>query len=221
MQLLKSQIVFDDAIYPRGQFDAEWVRRLKQARAAGDSLPPVEVWKSANGYVLVDGKHRLEAEPAEEVTVKVLRFESALEAMLYAVRVNARHGKPLSPYDVTVCIARLTDLACEEDAIQEALALTAERFDKIVTERMATLRGHRQALKRSVRHLAGTELPDDFDRVHCRLQGMPPAYFCEQLILLLEGDLIDETHEKTNEALNRLFQVLSHYLNRRAERGTP
>jgi Protein of unknown function (DUF3102)/ParB-like nuclease domain len=88
-----SDIIFNRDLYPRLQFDLEYVREL-----AGrlDLLPPIEVNQH---NVLIDGRYRLEAHKAcgmRRIRVVVTEVADAREHLCLSIKRNSRHGVPLT-----------------------------------------------------------------------------------------------------------------------------
>lgn len=89
------EVIFDEADYPRQQFDQETVNRYRQAL---DKLPPIEI--THEGF-LIDGYHRLiahriEQKPTIQATIETLDKNLVLWE---SVKRNARHGFQLAQKD--------------------------------------------------------------------------------------------------------------------------
>lgn len=105
VELKKIQVV--ESLYPRSSVSYQHVLRLKDAIVAGAKLPPIIVDQK---FRLIDGRHRLEAYSMLEiptVTVEVRRVKDDAEFLTLAAQLNATHGRPLSPYEITEVTRRL------------------------------------------------------------------------------------------------------------------
>jgi hypothetical protein len=80
--------------------DPEVVDRYVVAVKAGEKFPPIVVYKSGSGFVIIDGNHRDEAHlraKAEAITVYEVAEDTLPELIeLLTVEANIKHGLPTS-----------------------------------------------------------------------------------------------------------------------------
>lgn len=104
-------IIFDRKLYPRSEFDLEYVREL--AEVVGD-LPPIEINQH---NVLIDGRYRLEAHKArglKRIRVTMTEVPNDLEHKRLAARRNSSWGLRLSNEQVQEAEKRLAELKARE-----------------------------------------------------------------------------------------------------------
>src|SRR5215204_5561061 len=100
-----SSIVRSDALMAREGLDADIVAAYGHACATGEALPPVDVFRDAEGALwLADGWHRCAAlEALGRPTVEAIVHEGEVaDAMLFAAGANTRHGLPRKPGDAVL-----------------------------------------------------------------------------------------------------------------------
>lgn len=89
-----SSIIVDEKIQQREQLNEEYIVEISKEIADGTVLPPLDVYNIDGDLRLADGFHRLKAliENGEH-TVEINIFEGTeRDAILHAIRVNAKHG---------------------------------------------------------------------------------------------------------------------------------
>lgn len=210
--------IHDEEVYPRGAVDATTVRRLAKAMAAGEEIPYPILW--AGKDIIVDGVHRIEAArrvlgDGGTIEVEWREYKNKAAALLAAAEINSRHGRPMSPSDVTLCIQRLEAFAAKPEDIQRCLCLTEEGLAKIIAERTATYRGKPVALKFVMKHLAGTKLTREQAEANKHAWGHGPGHHASQLLNLLEASAIEWDNEKLVAKLCALRDALVDALKRR------
>ena len=88
-----SEIIIDENIYPRKNFDPETVARYREALSADATLPPLVVMPDGR---LLDGRHRYEAYKQAGVEEVEVIIEEPGDPDARAVELNLRHGRPLT-----------------------------------------------------------------------------------------------------------------------------
>jgi len=191
-----AELVLDWSLYPRQEVDGMQVGRLVEAIQAGESLPPMVV--DEKSLRVVDGFHRLHAyqrAKAEKVRVNLRSYANDPEMFLEAVRLNARHGVPLSPQDQARTLILADHLEITREAVASALAVRLTRLEAIVRRKLGNVRGRGPIyLKPAVRHYAGGEVPGAVADANENLGGNTGAFYVRQLLLLIRsgGLLIDD-----------------------------
>jgi len=207
-----SELVLDFDLYPRAQVDSTHVRHLKDAIEAGETLP--RIIADAKSKRLVDGVHRYKAYVAvlgleAELEIEVRSYKSDGELFADAVRLNARHGRGLSPYDRVRCINQGEMIGLTVDQISGALGLTVERVSEIRLGRSATTAdGKNVTLKSTARHLSGRKVTKKQVKANEKAGGMNAAFYVNQVINLIEGDLIDWENDYLAQQFAELKRVV-------------
>lgn len=208
-----SELVLDYRVYPRAKIDAMNVSKLRAALEAGESLPPILVDK--NSLRVVDGFHRISAMEAlwgadYETVISVKPYESDVELFKDAVRLNAAHGRSLTPYDHArvLLVGERAGIALAE--LAACLSITVERASNLAARKITVIEvtGERTPLKQTVRHLAGRTLTARQAAAIPRLGGMNQAFYVNQLIDLIESDLLDTGDAGLLERLAHLRLLL-------------
>lgn len=104
VEILIRNIKTDPEYYPRFQPDQERIKEFVEAMECGEYFPPVKVAKGEGKgvYILLDGKHRLEAKKLRgETKTPVNIFPVKKEHWLMsAARFNSKSSKPLHPDEI-------------------------------------------------------------------------------------------------------------------------
>lgn len=216
MKLVKmklSEIVLDFELYPRTQVDSTQVRHLKDAIEAGENLPPMIIdGKSKRG---VDGFHRHKAYmsvlgPDAEIEVELRSYKNDAELFSDAMQLNARHGNTLSPYDRVRCINRAEALGLTIDQVSGVLGLTVTRVEEIRLGRSAiSSDGVGITLKATARHLKGKKVTKKQIEANKKAGGMNAAFYVNQVINLIEGDLIDWEQDYIAQRFTELKRLMT------------
>jgi hypothetical protein len=104
VEILISSILIKPEYYPRFQTDPERIKEFVENMECGETFPPIKVAKDeATGfYVLLDGKHRIEAYKLRGVD-KILAFIFPVKKeywLMTAARFNSKSSKPLTPEEI-------------------------------------------------------------------------------------------------------------------------
>ena len=96
------ELIADPAVHPRTRIRQKTIRQYAASYKLGDTLPPVDVFKSPDGrHFLADGFHRYYgARAAGHADIAVELFEGDVrEATRFACGANARHAIPRTRED--------------------------------------------------------------------------------------------------------------------------
>ncbi|KKL28226.1 hypothetical protein LCGC14_2377240, partial [marine sediment metagenome] len=154
-----TELVLDWGLYPRTSLDTTNVRMIVQALEAGETMPPLIVDRTTKK--IVDGFHRYHAyltvlPDNGEVEVEFRDYESTGELFTESLRLNARHGRSLTPLDRANALQRGEEFGLTVEQISGALALTVERATALTKSRSATTpSGEPLMLKHTLKHLRG------------------------------------------------------------------
>jgi hypothetical protein len=205
-----NELVFDPEIYPRGSVNRDHVEVMRQAYHAGAKFPPFVIDETSRK--IIDGAHRREIyvfEDKTDVEVECIANHYANEGEMFldAMRLNAAHGLPLSPFDRARAAAKCRKFGLGAMAIAAALGMTPDKLRAIGEGRTATVavdrsptRDDRQhapqadeeiVLKRSVKHLRGRKISPTQAEAMKALSERNQADTVEELIVLLESGLLD------------------------------
>lgn len=189
-----TDIVIDEAIYPRSAVSEFNVNRLVAALKTNAVLPPITV--EGGTRRLVDGRHRYEAYRKEGLkTIEVIEKVYASEADLFAdaVRCNIGHGEPLDQYTVRNAIIRLTSYGYEREQISEVVRLPTEQIERIERGFAVTQDGKPVALKGGLSYLKGRTLDPQQMEVNKHYSGGKAVFYINQLCNLLENEMAPDT----------------------------
>jgi hypothetical protein len=208
-------LVLDYSLHPRHRLDDVTLRRLSSAVEAGKELPPVVADRSSRR--VTDGFHRvtiaLRRDENAEVPVEWVDYPNEQEMFLDAVRRNAEHGSPLSPYDFARVLLIADDYKIDAAAVAAALSVPIAALDRIKVSRVAfSSSGKPVAVKRSFRGLSGSHITEHQEQANRRASGWGAAFHAEQIVLLIDAGVVDWDDPRTREALDRLTTCLSQHL---------
>lgn len=121
--------------YPRVEPDESRIKEFTEAMEYGEHFPPIKVVKVNDGYILLDGLHRLKA--------RLLRGEEKIEAdilsiaeeywLLAAARFNSKSSKPLTSGELKeVIITTWQSGLRDTKKIGEEMGCTPRYVEKIV-----------------------------------------------------------------------------------------
>lgn len=222
---LASSLVEDLGLFPRNVIDDVHVRALAEAIRAGDVLPPIVVDRRTR--IVVDGIHRrraaIRAHGAGATVVVQWREYPDRESMLVdAARLNARHGKRLTPNEIVRVVTLADEMNISRTVIADALGLRVETLESLVRRIVAYDTGHRPTpVKPALRHLAGEQLTTEQVMANKQLGGYQARYLVRQLLVLLESNGIDWNDAVLVERLRTLWRLLSaHFADSADSAGT-
>ena len=211
--------IIDFGIYPRMETDTNHIRYLQIAHEGGAKLPPIVVDKKS--LRIVDGIHRTKMyrriDKNMEIEVIEKDYKSDVEMFADAIRLNAHHGRNLSPFDRTHCILRAEELGLTVEETAAALSMTVEAVGELKTDRVGKLKvaGKKPQeipIKRTISHMAGKHLTSRQVEANERLGGMNQGFYVNQLIELIESNLIDTANEQLCERLKVLSELLDDFV---------
>ena len=119
-----NKISQDQGVYPRFNTDFKRVDLFVELMEAGDRFPPVKITKNGDGYILLDGNHRLEARKRlgkEKIPADVFDIPRRLWR-LSAARFNGKSPMPLKSEEFKKVILN----AWEIDKIQDTYEIARE-----------------------------------------------------------------------------------------------
>lgn len=188
-----TEVVFDQAIYPRAELSQATVNRYAESLNAGDEFPPIVLEPDTNR--LLDGMHRWQAHKQalkDQIRVVWQEIPEGVPAKLYAASLSAKHGDRLSGDELKTIAREIAEANPEYDqkTIAKYCGMTQSTVSKWVsdiTERQRNVRKVRVLLLRelgwSTRQIAdGLKIP----------QQTVTRYINENILGRLTEDLIQE-----------------------------
>jgi len=135
------QLIADPAVHPRTRIRLGTIRQYAASYKEGDTLPPVDVFKSPDGrHFLADGFHRYYgARAAGHADIAVELFEGDVrEATRYACGANARHAVPRTREDKWFEVAAFL---CESE-LASATDVEIAKTCRVSRQMIAKVRPH-------------------------------------------------------------------------------
>lgn len=211
------ELVLDYSLYPRHDIDSFTVNRLADALEAGEQLPPVIVCSESKR--VIDGFHRVTVyhrlyrdEPGHPIDCDVKKYANDRERFADAWKLNARHGRALSNFDIATCIVKGRQFGMDEEMIVSVAAISAKKYKMLVENKLATVKGKDVAIKRTLHNYAGRELSMRIQGVNERAGGMQQRFYVNQVSDLVKNRAIDVDNVELVESLRMLASELSMFL---------
>lgn len=209
-------LLLDYNLYPRHRIDSTHVAGMVRALAAGELFPPIVADRTSRR--VIDGFHRIEAikrfsgEEAE-IDVEWHSYETEADMLEDAIRLNARHGNRLNPWDRARSVLLAEEMGLSIDRTAVALAMTVEAVGEFKLRKLAIAPDAKLLpIKGTIAYLAGKHLNSLQVQGNERAGGMRPLFYINQVMNLVNYSLIDESDERLMAALKALHRVLSEYL---------
>lgn len=213
IEMRAADLILDYNLYPRHKIDATHVLHIQAALRAGEALPPVVADRES--LRVIDGFNRITAnlkEFGEDATIEVeLRdYASEAEMVLDAMYMNSGHGDNLSPFDRVRCIMLAEEFKIGADDLARALRMPADDIADMRIKRTAKTRGGAVTpIKQGLGHLAGRKLTKKQEAGNESYGGLRPLFYVNQVVLILEQDLVDDTNARLLERLGELRDLLN------------
>jgi hypothetical protein len=209
------KIDFDERYSPRVEQDAATVNRYIDALRAGNTFPPIEVGRSGDRFVVIDGRHRIIAHKACNRTEIEALLSSDPVGMWFerAVDANIKNGLPLSSQDQARIVQRLRKQGYDIGRISRLLATPKEVFtvsaDQTSVRRIVPSTISSPVSKRRVvRDCAA-------DSSNTILKKVAFGDILAHLIDLFESDKVPES---LHSLVNRLYNAILSWAKRLKER---
>lgn len=215
-QVLVGELVLDYSVYPRNSVNYQHVARLSEALRAGATLPPVRA--CAKTKRVVDGFHRTSAAlkvngPTAVVEAEFVEYADEAAFFLDSVRLNSAHGLNLSAYDTAKCRQIAERIGAADDALAAALNLRVSKFDSVTQRHTAFAPdGTPAAIKRPLVHLAQKQLTTAQVQANQRAGGQPVAFYVNQMVNAIEGEIIDRSDVGLMSKLRDLHAKLGEFI---------
>lgn len=223
-------VVTDKELYPRDGWNFQTSYTYSQAMRAGAKFPPILVAMSNGKYLLVDGKHRIEAKKI----LKQLKIEAEVvigwsRKRIYeeAVKRNITHGKSLSIHERRQVGLRLRNWQYPPNKISELIQVPLDKLNTFIEQRLtnaitgetiAQVDGVRKQsapeqiiLKSGIRNVK--EFPtnltkEEIEEVHEGLYAGSQKSLLLQVIKLVKHNLLDKDDKKLQKLIVELKELL-------------
>jgi len=218
MSVLKiEEIVFDKSIYPRTNTWWGTSYRYSEMMKAGAKFPPIIVGKLDGKYILVDGKHRLEAYQKlgqKHVSCEVLTDLTKKELFVKAIELNVAHGQTLSSYDKVRIVEALKKMDYSMPQIAKIVQIPADKITQFVATRMTVNpAGEQMILKASLRHLSDKQVPvAEYQQTD--LSGRSQFQMVNQLIQIFKYEQLARVDKDFIETVETLYKLIGEFLER-------
>lgn len=207
-------VVFDEKLYPRVRYDWAVMYKYAQAMKSGAKFPPITVMKRGKEYVLIDGRHRLEAfKKLKEVSipVEVVRAKDEKHFFIETVKRNIAHGLDFSSEDRTKIIHKLREFKVEWEDISKIVLIPVSQIRSFTAKRTAyDTRGKPIYLKAAMRHLAGQKGLDRevVEAASVNLSVMSQLALLKQFKNLLDTGMFNLQNAKIVELLKEIKRAI-------------
>jgi ParB-like chromosome segregation protein Spo0J len=220
MRIKIEQVIVDNELYPRNQMDWLTAYRYADAIQAGATFPPLVVGKKAHAFVLIDGRHRLDAYKRNDAKVVpcIVSRVPEREFLLEAIRLNAVNGRPLSVQERVQSAARLKAGGYSPAQISKALFISLASLERLMVDRVLSpprVKGG-LALVRKAAVPTGARLGSDEEQKP--LAAASVLAILQQATLVFERRWVDLGDEVIAEQVNKLARAL--YAARRSPKRT-
>jgi len=200
-------------LYPRNNYNWQTAYDYQVSMKAGANFPPVVVTIQKGKFMLVDGKHRLEAlkkNKETHVEAEILKPMSDKQIYIEAIKRNITHGRIFSPQEKADICVRLKDLKISTAMIAKIVNIPASKIQGFVADRISfTTQGEAFAVKKPLRHLSGKTVKSDTPLVQIPFQGNSQVGIIDELTALIEENLIDFKDKVVIARLKYLKKILN------------
>jgi len=210
----RRDIIFDEELYPRNQHFWQTAYAYSESMKLGNKFPLVVVAKlsNSNAFVLVDGKHRLEAYKilkVKRIKVEVLLGLSKNQIYEEAIRRNTNHGQRFSIQEKLSIAVKLRYLHYSTAKISQLVQVSPTKLKSLLSDRLVnSITGEDIVLKADVKHLSGSHYDGDIETVQRQFRGNEQLPLIQELCVLLETKTINLKSKKVLSALLKLKTLL-------------
>ena len=208
-------IAWDKDLYPRSNPNWQISLTYKNAMKSGDKFPPIKVALFRRKYILVDGKHRIEAYKAikqKHVDAEILFGLNKKQIFVEAIKANIAHGAQLGVNDKAQVIIRLKDIGYDIPKISNIMSMPVKEITNFSLRKITnTFNGREIPLKPALKHLSGMEVDDNIPSIQESYGPSSQFSLITELNSLIANRLIDIRDSKNLVALKRLYKLLGRY----------
>lgn len=213
-ELLKiTQIKVDEESYPRMKCDWFTAYDYSQSMKSGAKFPPIEVALFNKKYILIDGRHRLEAKKKlkeEYITAIVHVGLSKKQIFVKAVESNIGHGRPLSTQDKVMCIDTLEKLNFTNEQISKMVSIPMDKLERFKGTKITnTVNGKTIYLKSTTKNFAGEIVEENFNDQQTNFSTHGQIHLLKQVVSLLHNGMVDFDNPTITELIQQLSSLLT------------
>jgi hypothetical protein len=219
------KITIDNDLYPRVGTFWQSIYKYSENMKAGSKFPPVVLAKFKGQNVLVDGRHRIEAN-------KILKNDS-IDSELHigwdrkkifeeSIKRNISHGLSLSPYEIRKLVLKLRVMKFKDSDISGIVRVPLGKLEKFVAKSaVSAITGkpigggsvtEQIIVKTPLRHLAGDECSVEqvqiIEQSQDSLAAKTQISLLEQVVVLMENNLIDSGNQKVQILIDRIKELI-------------
>lgn len=208
------ELILDPKLYPRMKVGFLTAYQYSQAMKAGAVFPPIIVGLYKGKKYVVDGWHRVEAKKLlgeEYIQGIAKKYSSWKEMFVEAVKLNSKHGRPLSVQEKAKIIHKLSKMGFKPQEISEIVHVPVDKIERFKARVIIGPNGKPVYLKSTLVKAKVSEseaLAVDQDK----LVGASVESLMEQLIELLEVGAVPIENDRVKELMVRLFDLLAEKL---------
>ena len=204
------QVIFDTQLYPRTQADWMTAYSYSEAMKAGSKFPPIVVAEFEGKYILVDGKHRLDALTINKEThVSAIILSGLTKPQIFAeaVKSNSAHGRKLSNQERAYCIQKLQEFKYDLGDIALLVHIPMEKLTTFVADRLSnSITGQPIMLKAPIMNMAGEIVSNDIISGQQMIASRGQYQILNELVFLIETHTLEIAKHK--EQLIKLKKLL-------------
>lgn len=131
-----NEIRVDEKLYPRERVEKNRVEEYSKAMKDGDIFPDIQIALFKGQYLLVDGRHRLEAyrENGHEYlqTDVISNYPNKRQIYLAAVKANLHHGQRLNERDKVKIAMTMEEMKFDSLDISKLLHIDLKKMDTAI-----------------------------------------------------------------------------------------
>jgi len=142
MQTIKipvEKVVIIEKFYPRKQTSWQKIYEYSQAMKTGAEFPPICVNKRENSFILMDGRHRLEANKNlknKEIYTEVYSNLSDQQMYEIAIKKNVVHGFGLSIQDRLEAVLKFRKWKYSDEQIGKLVQMPVPKMKELIGRRL-------------------------------------------------------------------------------------
>lgn len=215
-----SKIKIIEELYPRNSWSWQTAYSYAQAMEKGSVFPPIKLALYDKEYILVGGRHRLEAakqvqKGKEKKFIQAIIVSGLTRDEIYqeSVRDNIENGLPFSPLDKVKIIQKLQGMNVPISKISDLIRIPVDKMERLLlTKTTNTVSGKTLVLKSPLRNFAGVSVKDDVEEIQSHFTGTSQLNTINTLIDLIENDLIDWNNNTVIERFEYLRELMVNLL---------
>lgn len=232
-----NEIVFDEELYPRSMFNWNTAYDYYMSMVAGAKFPPIIVAVNNGKKILVDGKHRIEANNYFKKKVR----KDSMDAIVYyglsrkeifklAIQLNIAHGRGLSPYEKRKVALKLIEMRIPKSEISNLILVPSNKLTQFVGQRLVSsvtgkpfsendieeiaLEANKTILKSSVKQYAGSKISERSIQTledNQKLFNTSQQDLFKQVRDILKSKMLDKSDNKVMLYIKEIKKLLKNY----------